>query len=168
MQTSTRGLDGKLYIGNWNGLGGQMSVIDSPDNKGAAAGFCRKCLRFPGYVDNGELRYVGVSIPPCMPNYSLGPANPVCYPTGVGMPEVREAAFLLHPNPSRGIIEVKSHEAGTLRLYDVTGSVVSSTLLSRAGVSISIDISALAPGMYQYKFIGKSGQGKAGKLIVEQ
>ncbi|MBK6331771.1 MAG: hypothetical protein IPF62_15235 [Bacteroidetes bacterium] len=41
------GPDNKVYIGNVNGLGKAMSVIDSPDVKGAGCGFCPKCFQFP-------------------------------------------------------------------------------------------------------------------------
>ena len=161
------GPDGKLYIGNWNGLGGEMSVIDLPDNYGTGAGFCRKCLRFPGFLYDSVFRFAAVGTPPCMPDYSLGPASPICYPTGVSTPVTEESSFTLYPNPSQGIIEVKSSEAGVLHLYDMTGSTVSSAVLSKAGSSTSIDVGNLPAGIYQYRFMGSSGHSKAGKLVIK-
>jgi hypothetical protein len=52
-----------MYIGNWNGLGKAMSVINNPDVKGVGCGFCPKCFQFPK---------IGAGNPPCMPNYALG------------------------------------------------------------------------------------------------
>ncbi len=57
------GPDNKLYVGNWGGLSKQMSYFDTPNIKGVGSGFCPRCLRFPK---------VGVTAPPCMPNYDLG------------------------------------------------------------------------------------------------
>lgn len=57
------GPDNKLYVGNFGGLSKQMSYFDTPNNKGLGSGFCPRCLRFPR---------VGVTAPPCMPNYDLG------------------------------------------------------------------------------------------------
>jgi hypothetical protein len=162
------GPDDKLYIGNWNGIGGQMSVINSPDSNGTSADFCRKCLRFPGYVANGVVRYDGVSIPPCMPNYGLGPTNPICYPTKVSTSLVNDLMFLIYPNPSDGFIEAKSSETGILLLYDITGRLVNSTTIIQTGTSTLVNLRNLPPGVYQYRFTGKSKQCMNGKLVVKQ
>ena len=114
------GSDGKLYIGNWDGLGGQMSAINNPNAKGAAAGFCRKCLRFPGFMYQGVTRFFGVAGPPCMPDYHLGPASPICYPVGVE-PPVTISTFKLYPNPTNGALNIEFTEAGTLEIADITG-----------------------------------------------
>jgi hypothetical protein len=159
------GPDDKLYIGNWDGLGGQMSVINYPDSNGTASGFCRKCLRFPGYIDQGITRFAGVSMPPCMPNYELGPTNPMCYPAGVTTPSIEKALFMLFPNPSDGVIEITSNESGIMQLYDMTGRLVNSTKLS---TNTKIDVGFLPSGVYQYRFTGKSNRSKTGKLVIKR
>ena len=162
------GPDDKVYIGNWNAFGAEMSVIDSPNNHGASASFCRKCLRFPGHLNQGVMRFAGVSIPPCMPNYQLGAANPICYPTGVNAPEIQTAKFTLYPNPSPGTIRVMNSEAGTLQLYDMTGRTVTTFLLDSITNGSSLSLGNLPPGVYQYRFAGRGGQQKSGKLIIIQ
>ena len=57
--------NGKLYVGNWNGLSKQMSRIENPNAKGTACNFCARCERFTP-------NYGSASSPPCMPNYRLG------------------------------------------------------------------------------------------------
>src|SRR5690606_30380730 len=132
------GPDGKLYIGPWHGLCGQMSVINNPDSKGAACGFCPKCLRFPGYIDQGMTVFSGVTTPPCMPNYQLGPASPICYPTGIERTATQELNFSLYPNPARGTIVVKCGEPGELSLYDMAGRSVGSFTLKSTNYNTSI------------------------------
>jgi hypothetical protein len=49
-----------------------------------------------------------------MPNYSLGSSTPICYPTGIDAPVIKESEFTLYPNPSSGKIEVKNRRGGQL------------------------------------------------------
>ena len=161
------GHDGKLYIGNASDVTGQMSVINAPDSSGFAAGFCRKCLRFPGYYVQGAFRFVGIGTPPCMPDYSLGRANPICSPTGMSEP-LKEGIFMLYPNPSSGTIEVRSNESGTLGLYDMAGRAVTTFILPTSNYSATLSIANLSKGIYQYRFADKSGQHITGKLVVIQ
>jgi len=160
------GPDGKLYIGNWNGFAGQMSVINSPDQKGITADFCPKCLRFPGHVSGGVVRFAGVSTPPCMPNYHLGATTPPCYPTGVRPPEEREQKFLLYPNPTHGTVALQYEQPGLLLFYDVLGRVAGSFSLPSTGREAVIDLSFLQPGVYQYLYQSKGGYRVVGKLVL--
>ncbi len=160
------GPDGKLYIGNWNGLGGQMSVINNPDKGGTAAEFCPKCLRFPNFLLDTVYRFIGVVSPPCMPNYSLGPTSPICYPLGVDAPQVYEVSFSLYPNPAKDIITVEHSEAGELSLYDMTGRLVLSYHLQTQGGKRSLSVEQLPAGVYQYLFTARSGGRVIGKLVV--
>ncbi len=157
--------NGRIYIGNGNGFSGQMSVIDAPDQPGIAAGFCRKCLRFPGYFNyrDSMIYYWGVSTPPCMPNYRLGPTNPICYQTGISSPK-QLLAFTLSPNPSWGQIKVTTSEPGHLSLFDVAGRCVFSVPVNKIGISTLINIQSLPGGFYQYRFTGKTGRIATGKF----
>ena len=92
------GPDDRLYLGYSSTFGGQMSYFNEPDKKGAASGFCRHCLHFPGFYYQGNYYNYGVSTPPCMPNYKLGPANPICWPVGVEEVPPQEE-ITVYPNP---------------------------------------------------------------------
>ncbi len=159
------GPDGRLYIGNLGGLQGQMSVITNPDAKGAAAGFCPKCLRFPSYLFFGVTRYMSVTNPPCMPNYSLGPANPICYPT-VAVPHkpVPLAPLRIYPNPAHSTIIVETSQAGLLELYDYAGKRIS-TLHLQTG-KFSIEVQDFATGIYLYRFVREHGERITGTIEV--
>ena len=160
------GPDDKLYIGNLDGFAGQMSVINTPDNKGVAADFCRKCLRFPGHISGTTFRFAGVAGPPCMPNYALGPTNPICYPLGVEAP-VKTEVFQLYPNPASGSVTVKTNENGMLHIYDVTGSIAGSYDVASSS-STAISIQQFPPGVYTYQFRSSSGITTTGKLVIKQ
>jgi hypothetical protein len=160
------GHDGKLYIGNLGGFAGHMSVIDAPDSAGNAAAFCRKCLRFPGVPFDTIIQFAGVSTPPCMPNYALGPTNPICYPTAIETPKATQAAFTLYPNPSNGTIQINNSEPGTLNVIDVQGRTISSHILFKASTGLSIDLGRMSPGIYHYRFQSNSGIVTTGKLLI--
>ncbi len=146
------GPDGKLYVGPWDGIGGQMSVINNPDSKGTAAGFCRKCLRFPGFWFGGVVRYAGVCAPPCMPNYHLGPANPICYPTGI-RPPTTSIDFDVYPNPCHNQLHIKYAVPGLLTIHDVTGRIQRSIPLDRNQTEIAVDVADLSSGVYICRYL---------------
>ncbi len=160
------GPNDKLYIGNLNGFAGQMSVIDAPDNKGTAASFCRKCLRFPGFLYDTTFVFVGVGGPPCMPNYALGPATPICYPTGISTPNANVPSLDIFPNPAAGYVNVRSSEAGSLVLYDVAGRIIN-TFQLQSSVSRNISIEDLSAGIYTYTFQAAGGGRVISKLVVK-
>jgi hypothetical protein len=160
------GHDGKLYIGNWGGIGGQMSVINSPDSSGAAADFCRKCLRFPGYYFDTTFVFAGVSTPPCMPNYALGPTSPICYPTGIQYPKPSLSDFRLYPIPSKGMIEVRSTDIGQLTIVDMIGREIASFPINSKNEFINL--THLLDGVYQYEFRAKNGNSKSGPLVISK
>ncbi len=75
-----------------------MSYFNFPDQKGAASGFCKRCLQYPGFHSQGTYYNFGVTTPRAMPNYKLGPANPICWPLGVEETTAK-MKFKLYPNP---------------------------------------------------------------------
>jgi hypothetical protein len=158
------GLDGRLYVGNWDGLGGQMSVIEDPDKLGLSSSFCPKCLRFPGFVVGTTTRFAGVSGPPNMPNYALGHTSPICYPVGIDKPKTRSSVFQIYPNPSHGLIEVRCEEEGKLHIIDMLGREMSDFVL--VATYSSIDLTHLPKGVYQYRFKGSTGLLKSGQLVL--
>ncbi len=167
-ETMYSGPDGKIYIGNHNGLCGQMSVINSPDNYGAAADFCRKCLRFPPYYDprDSQYYYNAVASPPCMPNYHLGAANPVCFPLGV-KPVAGQIALQLYPNPTNGILNIQYTQAGSLELYDITNRRLKTILLPDAAAGKAIaDIGGLPSGVVICRYLVDGKLSQTRKIMV--
>ncbi|MBL7764798.1 MAG: T9SS type A sorting domain-containing protein [Chitinophagaceae bacterium] len=137
------GPNGKIYIGNWNGLGDNMSVIDNPDIKGAGCNFCAQCLVFP---------HAGASSPPCMPNYDLGALNP-CWPLDVNKSEKEGELLTIYPNPTGiGVFNVEflvlSQRDVELELYTLMGQKVLSQQVKRGTLRAEVDVRGLADGVY--------------------
>ncbi|MBL7766002.1 MAG: T9SS type A sorting domain-containing protein [Chitinophagaceae bacterium] len=137
------GPDNKIYIGNRNGLGNNMSVIDNPDVKGAGCNFCPQCLVFPN---------IGVSSPPCMPNYNLGALNP-CWPSEVNEGEIENERVTIFPNPSAlGMFHVEcsmfNKRDVELEVYTLLGQKVISQVVRRGTLRAEVDVRGLADGVY--------------------
>jgi hypothetical protein len=144
------GPDSKLYIGNQNGLGKAMSVINNPDVKGVGCGFCPKCFQFPK---------IGAGNPPCMPNYALGADLP-CWPLsseGVGPDSYWEGVdeLVVYPNPASMSIAISSEALKGRRmkvsLYNMLGQEVISHECHFVQQKSSIDVSSLPSGVYLLK-----------------
>lgn len=155
------GPDGRIYIGNWSGLGGEMSVINQPNRKGLDCGFCPKCLRFPTFYSNGDSSRFGASTPPCMPNYKLGAATPPC--GGIDTPQ--QQPFGIYPNPSDGYFTISYPEGGAFVLADVLGRVVYRSELPAAANSSIIDVRYLSAGVYVYRY-NTEQHNESGKIII--
>jgi hypothetical protein len=129
--------DQKLYIGNIHGLGNAMSVIDSPDNKGAACNWCQKCLRFT--QDS-----VGATNPPCQPNYNLGKDTSInCWP--LANYSVNEIPNLMevYPNPTTGRLLIKGCKSMSVKeLFTHSGQLIFRTKENE------LDLSRLPKGFY--------------------
>jgi hypothetical protein len=121
------GHNSKIYIGNVGGLSSSMSVINNPNQKGALADFCPKCLDFPPLL-SAIVPYGRVQQPPNMPNYTLG-ADPNCFTATPQQQESREA-FTLYPNPADATLTIQSATSGSFQLVDMLGRVVLQTTLS--------------------------------------
>jgi hypothetical protein len=167
------GPDNKLYIGNWNGLSKEMSVINTPNSKGVACNFCPRCLRnFPHlyYTSNGTVYdFPGVDAPPCMPNYRLGPTNPPCWVTDV--PEVEKASvFKLYPNPNAGRFTIQymleQGEEGKVQITDLQGRLIEEVILSPMLSFQQMDLSKQANGIYFYRFVVNGLTRYSGKIEV--
>ena len=151
----------KVYIGNWAGFSGQMSAINEPDEKGAACEFCPRCLRFPKY----QFQSVGVTQPPCMPNYKLGATNPPCWPMGI-TPVEKEIPIRIYPNPANDMVHIEYAEPGLLELIDLTGRVYRSIRLEEQMGSYTVDIRDAVPGLYIYRWLVDGQPKENGKLMI--
>ena len=143
------GPDERLYIGKGNGGFKQFSVINSPNNKGAACGFCRKCFR----VDNA---LGGLNSPPNMPDYTLGPSNTTCWPLATPTIEKNKESLLVYPNPSHTLFYFKNKTGQHKYLYNTLGQLIRTTQ------SNGMDVRGLHPGVYYVQCDGETR-----KVIVE-
>ncbi len=145
------GYDQKLYIGNWNAISKEMSVIDSPNVKGIGCGFCPRCLRFPKW---------GVSNPPCMPNYGLGKdTNNICWPLGLVSNQKEQVELLCYPNPTSAslTIELTTTKKGLvpLEMFNMVGEIVLKTEI-QSQTKVQINFSSLPKGVYLIRCEGAS------------
>lgn len=152
--------NGKVYIGNWGGVTKEMSVIENPNQKGAACNVCKRCAVFPSYV----------SCMPDWPNYNLGPLTP-CWPLEEEETLPLQKNIVLYPNPTYGQINIsyllKAGEQGLLEILDLSGRVVKQLTLKNQGNTLSTHLEGIALGVYLYKFKVNSMLRQSGKLIYE-
>lgn len=150
----------KIYIGNWGGIGGEMSVIDNPNEKGVNCGWCRKCMRFPNEI------WGGATTPPCMPNYRLGvlKGSP-CDTVG----KIYSSDMVIYPNPASNIVTVSlpmdMYTEVQFILYDMVGNTVFITkkiLNSKSQTELALP---LATGVYVIEAKSNGKQFKE-KLLI--
>ena len=146
------GVDGRIYIGYIGGTAKQLSVIDYPNLKGNACGFCRKCFR----LDNAAA--FGITAPPNMPNYELGPdGNVNCAPVSNEELIMKNEELVVFPNPASSIIVVRCKLLVVRKdLYNSVGQLVLSTKENE------IDVRNLSKGIYYLK-VGNVSR----KVVVE-
>jgi glucose/arabinose dehydrogenase len=78
--------------------------------------------------------------------------------------EIAEAkAVTVYPNPANGFIEVRHANLCTIKILDMTGREMSSTIVTQDRVQISL---ALPEGIYTMKIIQKDGNIRAQKLFI--
>jgi hypothetical protein len=146
-----KGPDSRLYIGNVGGQLRQFSVIDYPDNKGIACGFCRKCFRIP------DSSFTAATSPPNMPDYVLGAdLSKPCWPLSNEEFTLKIEPFEVYPNPSSTVINIKTEGKGKRELYNSVGQ-----LLFFTGKN-EINVSRYSKGIYYIK-IGNMVR----KVIIE-
>lgn len=145
------GWDDKLYIGNWNGLGKTMSVIDSPDNKGISCSWCPKCMRFPDTLG-------GATNPPCQPNYNLGKDTSInCWPVAVENTTTISESLFVYPNPTSGRLLIRGcNPDAPKELFSQSGQLLLRTKENE------LDLSRFAKGIYLLRC-----EGQVRKVVVE-
>ncbi len=145
-----RGVDERIYIGKWGGGFKQLSVIDKPDEKGAACSFCRKCLR----IDSGA---GGSTAPPNMPDYTLAAdTTSPCWPLQNENVKEERKELEVYPNPAYDRIVIKNAAGKQKILFNTLGQILFTTYQDE------IDISHWVKGLY---FIKCGNYAK--KLLVE-
>jgi hypothetical protein len=145
------GPDNRIYIGNWGGQAKEFSVIDFPDNKGLACGFCRKCFRLP------DSSFTATTSPPNMPDYTLGAdLSKPCWPLSNEHWIKETEPFEVYPNPTNTFINIKTDSKEKRQLYNSVGQLLFTTNKNE------IDVRRYSKGIYYIK-IGSSNK----KLIIE-
>ncbi|MBU3676436.1 MAG: T9SS type A sorting domain-containing protein [Chitinophagaceae bacterium] len=131
----SKGPDSRIYIGKGNGGFKQFSVINNPNSKGAACGFCRKCFR----VDNA---LGGLNSPPNMPDYTLGPSNKTCWPLATNQLSIQHEALEVYPNPSSSVFYIKNKQGKKKELFTMLGELLFTTTKDE------IEVSRYSKGVY--------------------
>lgn len=133
--------DGKIYIGTIGNSISSLSVISNPNAKVIASQVCYNCLQFPT---------LGVTGPPCMPNYQLGASPNPCWP--LGTEDIKEIEHLeVYPNPSQNVIYIKGKSYFGLK-KELFSAVRILTLITTKN---EIEVSHLPSGVYFLKCKGK-------------
>ncbi len=144
------GPDGRVYIGNWNGLSNQMSVINKPNEKGINCEWCPRCLRF-----DTVFNYAGISQPPNMPNYGLGMDSSLCWPLANEEPIMKNDELVVYPNPASTSITISCEaligKRVKVSLYNKLGQAMMSQECHFVQQKSNLDISFLPSGVYLLK-----------------
>jgi hypothetical protein len=143
-----KGIDGRIYIGNFGGLSKQMSVVNNPDVKGVGCNFCPRCLRLD------TLGNITAGTPPCMPNYGLGAQ--VCWALVNDELLMLNEELVVYPNPSSAIFYIKNADGKKKELYSVLGELLFSTKADE------MDVRNITKGMYYLRV-----ENQIKKIIVE-
>ncbi|MEN9339648.1 MAG: hypothetical protein RIQ62_960 [Bacteroidota bacterium] len=154
-----RAPDNRIYIGKVGNSFTQFSVIDNPDNKGAACNFCRKCFR----IDTAD---GGLTSPPNMPDYELGPDTTIsCWPL-IAAEVNGNVQWKIYPNPATDNVTVSYHSAMPLHfsLYNLLGQEMMTYTLPAGVIQKELLLSANLQGLYFYTVSNKHGIITQGKL----
>jgi Secretion system C-terminal sorting domain len=145
------GADNRMYIGKVGGGFKQFSVIDYPDLKGSACGFCRKCFR----VDNA---LGGLNSPPNVPDFNLGADASLlpCWPLSNEELIMKSEEWVVYPNPSNTTLTIKNKKGKKKELYNSVGQMIYSTTKE------VIDVSGFSKVIYFIKV-----EGEVKKVVVE-
>jgi len=154
------GVDGNMYIGNFNGSQKYMSYIDKPNVRGTGCDFVAHGIWQP---------YTNLMNPPNMPNYGLGQYG--TYPLPVVSVVKEGGSVMVYPNPTSNQLNIeytlKENETAQFILYDMLGNALERIKLYGNVQKATMDVSHLAQGMYTYKVTSSSYKSYAGKFIID-
>jgi hypothetical protein len=128
--------DHKIYIGRFDGICKQWSVINSPDTK-INCDFCVNCMRSKSV--NGYF-----NAPPTMPNYELGAQLP-CWPLANADMDKAKMEFEIYPNPTSRQLYIISESKAKKELYNSVGQLLYTTMQNE------IDLRRYTKGVYYLK-----------------
>ena len=153
------GPDGKLYIGNFNGIRKYMSYIDKPNIKGLGCTFKPNGIYQP---------YTNLKSPPNMANYGLGALKGSPCDT-IGKLQVQE--MVIYPNPARDAVKIylplPVNTTVNIALYNILGQQVQRWQANLdTKQEINLQLPYLAFGLYTLKATTAEWEFKA-RLLVE-
>jgi len=127
------GPDGRIYVSKYTCSPFHNSVIDYPNKKGMACGFCKLCLRY----DPGPC----TSAMPNMPNFNMPKKEP-CWPLNQSESGERQGEWVVYPNPAQDKIVIKNAQGKQKILYNAVGQILFTTTKEE------MDVSHLPKGLY--------------------
>ena len=152
--------NGKIYVGNSNGIRKYMSYIDSPNVKGLGCHFVPQGVWQP---------YTNLMSPPNMPNYGLGVdnSNLGCWTLDVrNLSGEKNNEWMVYPNPaSNKLIIASGHlndQENSIELFDIPGRSIFQRKIKTSTGLIELDITELKGGVY---FLRCNGNTR--KVVVE-
>jgi hypothetical protein len=158
-----RAVDDKIYVGQGSGNFGGLAVINNPNGKGAACGYCPRCLR-----DNGG--YYSPTSPSNMPDYALGAKPSLCWPTAIDNAETSLLnETIIYPNPGDDLINIIKECAneGELIIYNAVGQKIKTIKLKEGIKTEKFSTSELVNGFYLIKVLIKDCANTTTKLQIK-
>lgn len=171
-----RGPDGKIYIpaispgfpypDSLTYYNQRLSVINDPENKGAACNF----QPFSFFLGGTARTFYGL---PNNPNYELGAwDSSACDTLGVGINEIEknELSLIVYPNPVYNSEQVgieyvlAKGKRGIIEMFDANGRKIYTAMLSVGSTQHEMKIS-LKPGIY-YSKINSGNESVGSKFVV--
>jgi hypothetical protein len=140
---SSLAYDGRIYVGNENGVQSKISYIEFPDQKGVACNFV------PLGLDQKYNNSTGI---PNMPHYGLGVLK------GSPCDTIRTAPqeLVLYPNPTNGLVKIKIptnlqrwQQYATINVYNMQGQrVLQERPLLNTNYELELNMNSLPAAVY--------------------
>lgn len=126
----------------------KLSVITQPNEDGISCNLIEGLYNLP--IDGFNLEPIEFA------NHLLGPIdNTSCDTLGLNqdytwLPKVKEVSFVIYPNPSSNMLNIKTNLKGTLKLsiLDITGKLVFCKTESKNSFILENEIKHLSSGLY--------------------
>jgi hypothetical protein len=156
-----RAVDDKIYLGQSSGTFGGLGIINFPNKKGAACGYCPRCLR-----DNNG--YYSPTAPSNMPDYTLGAKPELCWPVA-NKPIENTNQTILYPNPANTnlTIDKACAKKGSIEIYNTIGQRVKMMQLNNGELKEQINIYDIQEGIYVYKILLEGCATSTGKIEIK-
>jgi len=148
----------------YNYINMNLSVINEPDNIGAACNY----QPFSFYL-GGKRTYYGL---PNNPDYDLGAlAGSVCDTiTGIAPSPLERGEVRFYPNPAKEKVRFEYSEPvsenSQIEVYDNLGVMVKKIILTKGSISTTFSINDLPPGMYLCRVFINNAYSQSNKLII--
>jgi len=148
----------------YNYINMNLSVINEPDNIGAACNY----QPFSFYL-GGKRTYYGL---PNNPDYDLGAlAGSVCDTiTGIDPSPLERVGVRFYPNPAKEKVRFEYSEPvsenSQIEVYDNLGVMVKKIILTKGSISTTFSINDLPPGVYSCRVFIKTEYKQVNKLVI--